>query len=418
MESLVSKRSSCRLCEHPELFLVLPIKASPIGDAFIPAEKKHIAQPLIPLDLYQCQDCGHVQNIDIVNPDVLFREYIFETASSQGLVEHFRKYARDTISKLQIPHDSFVVEIGSNDGTLLKFFKESGMKVLGIDPATDIANNATNAGIPTIPNFFTSQLAKKIVGEQDHAKLILANNVYAHSDHLADITDGIECLLDHDGIFIFEVSYLLDIIDKFLFDTVYHEHLSYHSIYALQRFFKSHNLHLFDIEKIPTKGGSIRCFVQKIGDSRKEEPIIENMIRDEIERGLNKPYIFDKYHADIMACKKAVNDFIDEAIAQHKRIAGYGASTTVTTLMYHFELENKLEYLIDDNTKKHGLLSPGCHLPVKPSSVLYEDKPDMVIILAWQYQDAIVKKHEQFLKQGGTFIIPLPTLKIIQSMEI
>ena len=414
--SQVTRRTSCRLCNDTNILLVLPIKPSPIADAFVSHDKKHEKQPLFPLDLYQCQECGHVQNL-IVNPELLFRDYIFQTSSSAGLIKHFQKYAHDVVEKFKIQPDSLVVEIGSNDGTLLKFFKDLGMKVVGVDPALEIAKLANAAGIPTLSEFFTSPLAKKIGEQHGRAKLIVANNVYAHCDQLADMTDAIELLLDDDGVFVFEVSYLLDIVDKFLFDTVYHEHLSYHSIAAFKRFFKVHGLHFFDVEKISTKGGSMRGFVQKAAGTRKESPIIEEMIKEEMRRGLHKPDIFRQYEQEILARKEEVQLYINEALKNKKRIVAYGASTTVMTLMYHFELEGKLEYLIDDNAKKHGMLSPGCHLEVKPSSVLYTDRPDIVIVLAWQYADMICSKHSQYVADGGVFVVPLPHLKMISQAE-
>jgi SAM-dependent methyltransferase len=397
------------------LVMVLPIKASPIADAFVSHDKKHLPQPSIPLDLYQCQDCGHVQNVDIVNPDLLFRDYLFQTGSSAGLIEHFSKYAKDVVGKFDVKPGTLVLEIGSNDGTLLAFFKDLGLKVLGVDPAVEIAKQASAAGITTLPEFFTSALVKQIADQQGLAKLIVANNVYAHSDHLADMTDAIASLLDDDGIFVFEVSYLLDIIDNFLFDTIYHEHLSYHAISSLQRFFKSHGLHFFDVEKISTKGGSMRGFVQKINGPHPEQSIIEKMIQEEMLRGLHQPAIFQQYEKEILARKDALTLFVNNACQNGKRIVAYGASTTVVTLMYHFELESKLAYLVDDNPKKQGLFSPGCHLEVKPSRVLYTDKPDIVIVLAWQYADVIIRKNQQFITEGGVFVVPLPTLKVIAS---
>lgn len=410
---LVTKRNSCRLCDGKHLRLVLPMKPSPIADAFISPHHKGITQPLIPLDLYQCENCGHAQNIDIVNPEALFREYIFTTSSSSGLVKHFEEYAKAVVHTLDIAKGSLVVEIGSNDGTLLQFFKDLGMRVLGVDPAQKIALQAANRGIPTLPDFFSSALAKKI-RKEGAAKLIVANNVYAHSDQLGDITEGIASLLDADGVFIFEVSYLLNIIDNFVFDTIYHEHLSYHSIAPLVPFFKKYGLELFNVEKVATKGGSMRCFVQKINGPRKKWPIIDQMISEELRRNLHRPEIFRDYEERILQAKEELNSYVNKALKQNKGIAGYGASTTVTTLMYQFELENKLKFLIDDNVKKHNLLSPGCHLEVRPSSALYENPPDIVIILAWQYAQPIIDKHTQFIERGGTLIIPLPNFKEIQ----
>lgn len=413
--TLVTKRNCCRLCDSKDLMLILPMKPSPIADAFVPYDQKDKAQPLIPLDLYQCQQCGHAQNIDIVNPEVLFRDYIFTTSSSAGLVKHFQHYAAEVANKFGFAKGSLVVEIGSNDGTLLRFFKDLGMRVLGIDPAREIARNATQSGVRTLPEFFSSELAKQIRNEQGTAKLIVANNVYAHCDELADITEGIATLLDNDGVFIFEVSYLLDIIDNFVFDTIYHEHLSYHSIAPLVQFFQRHGLELFDVEKVSTKGGSMRCFVQRLNGPRQISPIVDRMMTEEMQRGLHHPKIFRQYEMQIKQRKEALNGYLTNALDQGKKIVGYGASTTVTTLMYQFELEHKLSYLIDDNVKKHRMLSPGCHLEVKPGSVLYETPPDVVIILAWQYAKPILQKHARFVEENGIFVVPLPELSIIET---
>jgi hypothetical protein len=413
MDNYVSRRETCRLCDSEKFVLVMPILPSPIADAFVGLDKKDQAQPLIPLDLYQCQDCGHVQNLDIVNPDLLFRDYIFRTSSSGGLVEHFRQYAEDITRDFNLPPKSLVLEVGSNDGTLLRFFKEKDMRVQGIDPALDIARQASDSGVPTVPDFFTTELAVKIFQDQGPAKLVVANNVFAHADQLADVTKGIATILDQDGIFVFEVSYLLDIIDNFVFDTVYHEHLSYHSIDPFTRFFSKHGLHLFDIQRNLSKGGSFRGFVQRAGGPHLEKPIVREMIEEETKRGLHHPQIFKDYEKRILACKDAVLGFLEKVRKQGKSVVGYGASTTVTTLMYHYELFDKLEYLIDDNSMKHGLYSPGCHLEVKPSSALYDEKPDVVVVLAWQYANPIVSKHKRYLENGGQFAVPLPELKLI-----
>ena len=412
MHTIASRRLTCRLCGDRNLSLVLPIKPSPIADAFVSGVNLDREQPLVPLDVYQCSGCGHAQNLDIINPELLFRDYLFTTSSSAGLVGHFRKYASDVSQAFALSAGDLVIEIGSNDGTLLRFFQENGLKVLGVDPARRIAKQATERGIPTISEYFQPTVATDIRQTYGAAKLVVANNVYAHADQLGEMTEGIASVLDDDGVFVFEVSYLTDIIDKFVFDTIYHEHLSYHSIKPFVQFFSAHGLHLFDVQRIPTKGGSMRGFVQKAGGAHDEQAVVQAMIRREEERGLHGPEIFAKYWEQIEARKKDLQEFLGAAHEQGLRIVGYGASTTVTTLMYHFELTDKLEFLIDDNQLKHGLYSPGCHLEVKPSSVLYESRPDIVVVLAWQYAEPIIAKHSKFLEDGGRFVIPLPTLVI------
>ena len=247
---IVKKRTKCRLCDNGSIVKVLPINPSPIADAYVKKDNLNVDQELIPLDLYQCQECGHVQNLDVVNPEYLFKDYIFHTSGSKSLIDHFSLYVDSVLKKFDLKNNSLVVEVGSNDGTLLKFFKEHGFHILGIDPAVDIAHKANKEGIPTINNFFSSELAVEIRNKNGSAQLVVANNVYAHSDSLGDMTKGIELLLSDSGVFIFEVSYLLDIVDNFLFDTIYHEHLSYHSLGSLSSFLNKYRLELFDVEKI------------------------------------------------------------------------------------------------------------------------------------------------------------------------
>lgn len=414
MQSSLTRRDRCRLCDSKHLELALPIAASPIADAYVPAERLNEQQDTYPLDLYLCTDCGHVQNIDVVNPEILFRDYIYVTSSSMGLVEHYRRYADEVVSQFGVKPGVLALEIGSNDGSLLNFFKAKGLKVLGVDPARRIAEEATARGVPTLPEFFGSTLAEKLRKEHGPATLIAANNVFAHADNLADIVRGIHTMLADDGVFVFEVSYLPDIVDRFLFDTVYHEHVSYHSIIPLAKFFEKLGMQLFDVQRIGSKGGSIRGFAQRAPEGR--QPVssrVTELVAEEKRRGFHQPAIYREYGAAIAARKAAVTQVVDEARAQGKTVAGYGASTTVTTLMWHFDLAQKLEFLVDDNPLKHGLYAPKCHLPVLPSDELYTRRPDYVLILAWNFAEPIMKRHHRYIAEGGTFVIPLPELKIV-----
>lgn len=410
----VTRRDRCRLCDSQKLELVLPIAASPVADAYVPRERLTETQDAYPLDLYLCDGCGHVQNVDVVNPDILFRDYIYVTSSSLGLVEHYRKYADDVTAQFGVKPGALALEIGSNDGSLLGFFKAKGLKVLGIDPARRIAEEATARGIPTLPEFFGSKLAEGLRKDHGPAAIVAANNVFAHADNLADIVQGIRTMLGDDGVFIFEVSYLPDIVDRFLFDTVYHEHVSYHSILPLARFFEKLGMQLFDVQRISSKGGSIRGFAQRTPEGRHAVTSrVTEMIAEETRRGFDKPAVYLEYGAAIAARRAAVQKVVDDARASGKTVAGYGASSTVTTLMWDFELSEKLEFLADDNPLKQGLFAPKCHLPVLPSEELYSRRPDCVVILAWNYAEPIMKRHQRYLAEGGTFVVPLPELRVI-----
>lgn len=396
------------------LELVLPILPSAIGDAFVSKEQLGDVQDLYPLDTYLCLECGHLQNLDVVDPEILFRNYTYRTSASMGLVEHFQKYAQAVVNGLDIPPDSLVVEIGSNDGSLLKAYKSHGMRVIGVDPAKLIAASATAEGVKTLPEFFTFSIAQAILAENGPARLLCANNVFAHADNIADIVKGIRSLLAPDGVFVFEVSYVPDIIDNFVFDTIYHEHVSHHALIPLERFFNRLDMSLFDVERVSTKGGSIRGFAQPMstGKRPKTDRFVQ-MLDEENRRGISRPEIYRTFYQDIEKRKRTVLEYLDQAIAERKTVAAYGASTTTTTLLYHFELQTRLKFIVDDNPLKYNLYSPGAHIPVYSSSALYSSPPDIVVILAWQYATAIINKHGRFTQAGGKFVVPLPDMMIL-----
>lgn len=409
----VFHRDTCRLCGSRSLELVLPILPSAIGDAFVPAPRLGEKQGTYSLDTYLCLDCGHLQNIDTVNPSILFRDYTYRTSVSVGLVEHFRKYAASVIEKVKAPKGALVVEIGSNDGSLLKAFKNQGMRVTGIDPARAIAETATAEGIPTIPEFFSTAIAEKIVAEQGHAAVFCANNVFAHIDDMADIVAGIRKVLADDGVFVFEVSYIFDMIDNMVFDTIYHEHVSHHALLPLEKFFNRFDMTLFDVEKQSSKGGSIRGFAQPLSTGKRlKSQTLLSLYEGEEKRQYRNPKVYRDFYDAIEARKKETLRIVDEVIAAGGVVAGYGASTTTTTLLYHFELEKRIKFIVDDNPIKQGMYSPGAHIPVLPSEALKEKKPALVVILAWIYSEPIIERNESYLKSGGNFLIPLPEPKL------
>ena len=410
----VKHKTDCRLCGSTSLDHVLPIRPSAIGDAFVTADRLGEKQDLYPLDCYLCLDCGHLQNLDVVDPDILFRDYTYRTSVSLGLVEHFKRYAQSVVSSLAIPKGSLVVEMGSNDGSLLKAFKNEGMRVQGIDPARDIAATATADGIPTIPDFFTSALAARIRAEQGEAKLFCANNVFAHIDNMSDVVKGIRLVLANDGAFVFEVSYIVDMIDNMVFDTIYHEHVSHHALIPLETFLNKHDMTLFHVARTATKGGSIRCFAQpKSTGQRPRSAELSQLIAEEERRRITKPQIYRDWFDAIEKAKRSVLSYLDDAIAAGKLVAAYGASTTTTTLLYHFELENRVKFIVDDNPLKQGRFSPGAHIPVLPSTELATRKPDVVVVLAWIYAEPILKRNQAYLDAGGRFLVPLPEPQIV-----
>ncbi len=408
----VYHRDNCRLCESRDVQLAVPLAASAIADAYLPPAQAESSRTRYPLDLYLCDACGHVQLLDVVNPNLLFGDYTYRTSSSLGLVEHFRQYADAIHALANPPENSLAVEIGSNDGTLLRFFQAKGMRTLGVDPASTIAGEATASGIETLPQFFTSKLADDIADSHGQVAIVAANNVFAHADELRDIATGVQKLLAADGIFIFEVSYLVDIVDRLLFDTVYHEHLCYHSVKPLDRFLTRHGMQLIEVQRLPTKGGSIRCIAQLADGPRPVDSSVPELLALEAAKRMDRLATFEQFAATINAAKEAVHRTLDDLRSRGTRVAGFGASATVTTLLHHFDLVERLEFLVDDNQSKWGLLSPGHHLPVRSPQCLAEENIGCVVVLAWTYASNIMKNHRDFQERGGQFLVPLPVLEL------
>jgi len=404
------KPRQCLLCRSRDLSLVLPLARSAVGNDYLREERP---QEDFALSLNLCGACGNVQIEDVVRPDLLFRQYTYSTTSSLGLVEHFRKYAADCIAAHRLAAGALVVDIGSNDGSLLRAFQEQGYRVVGVDPAIDIAERASAAGVPTIPDYFGPGASARVRDEHGPAALVTANNVFAHSDRLPEMADAIRELLAADGLFVFEVSYLLDIVHKMLFDTVYHEHLCYHSVRSLSAFFPKHGLELVDVQRIPTKGGSLRGTVQRAGGPR----VVTGNVRRFLEwEALARLHSLETFHALRQRIDAARGQFVavlDRCLAAGKLIAGYGASPSVTTLINEFDLASRLDFLVDDNPVKQHTRVPGHNLPVYPSGAIYDRDVDAIVILAWNYAMPIANRHVCFAESGGRFIVPLPHLQII-----
>lgn len=401
------RRTSCRLCDGSDLELAISMKPSPVGDAFV--KDRRSEQELFPLDVYRCAQCTHLQNLDVVDPEILFGNYTYQTAHSSGLVEHFRKYATHVMAKLGIDKPIFVLEIGSNDGSLLSQFQQLGCIVQGVDASSAVAEHANQRGVPTIADFFTLGLSESITRERGQAGLVCANNVYAHVDDLHGMTAGIKHALADDGVFVFEVSYLPDMVENMVFDTIYHEHVSYHTLHPLERFFNSHNMTLFDVERIATKGGSVRAFVQIRSTGRRQRTeALAALMAEEVSRQYDRIETYRRYAEKIVDYKEQTLKLLRGFSPELDRIAGYGASTTTTTLLYNYELEGVIERIYDDNTIKHGTFSPRAHIEVSPSEEIMSRMPRAIVILAWAYAVPIIRRNQGYLEAGGVFVVPLP----------
>ncbi len=408
--SIIYKRKNCRGCLSEDLDLFFSLRPSPIGDEFVSKDKLNVKQEKYPIDLYMCNQCNLFQLIDVINPDVLYGNYIYVSESSVGLKNHFEDYSNHILKNCKIDKNSLVVDLGSNDGILLDFFKRSGMRVLGVEPAKMIAKIANENGIETYADYFSKKTVDKIISSHGKASLITSNNVFANIDDIRTWVDCVENLLDEGGVYIFESYYLLDVINNFVFDFIYHEHLTSFSVRPIQKLFKDFKMNLIRVESVNTKGGSLRYYVQKEKGRLEEDGSVQRYLSLEDKSNLYSKLTFDKFAKSIDDLKFQSYNFLLEAKKKNYSIAGFGASITGTTLIHHFELEEFIDYLIDDNKAKHGLFSPGIHLPVYPVEKIEELKPDIVYVLAWRFLSYFVKKNNK-LNWSGKIIHPVPKFR-------
>lgn len=407
-------RDTCRLCNSRDLTLVFELEPTPPANAFVKKEEVGKFQTIFPLNVYFCENCFHVQLLDIVDPKELFENYVYVSGTSPLFVKHFEEYSKFIIRTYLRHTPSFVVDIGSNDGTLLEFFKMAGHRVLGVDPAKEIANTAMEKGIETLPVFFDKEISKAIRTKYGGANVVTANNVFAHIDDLTGFIANVRDLLVNDGVFVFEVSYLADVVEKTLFDMTYHEHLAYHSVLPLISFFNSNGMELVEVTRVDTHGGSLRGIAQLKNGPYKASKVVEDAIKMEREIGLDKAVTFQKFAERINELKKKFQLLVTNLKSEGNTIAAYGAPAKATTLMYHFGIGNEIvDFIVDDSPLKQGLYSPGKHIPIFPPEAIYQKKPNYLIILAWNFAESIMTKHVKYGNEIGHFIVPLPSLTVI-----
>ncbi|MFA6006944.1 MAG: class I SAM-dependent methyltransferase [Candidatus Paceibacterota bacterium] len=411
-KKVVHARSDCRLCGSPDVVQVLSFGETPPANAYLAPADLDTPELFAPLVVNACKSCKLIQLRDVIDPEVLFGNYLYVSGTSPVFVAHFADYAKTVAQRFSLSGDSLVVDVGSNDGVLLSHFKKEGTKILGIDPAQNIAKEATKNGIPTIAKFFTPETARGIVAKHGKASIITANNVFAHTDDVVGFVESVKELLLPEGVFIFENQYLKDLIEQNLFDMIYHEHLCYYHLTPLVPFFQRLGLRIFDVEHVPTHGGSIRVFVGREGGPHKTSERVQQM--QDTESALNTVSTYYAFAERIDAIGKKLRSLLEDFRREGKRVVGYGAPAKATTLCYALGIDgNMLEYIVDDSKMKQGLYMPGTHIPIKASDTLYTDKPDYCLILAWNFADSIVKNHQRFKKNGGVFILPVPTPSIL-----
>lgn len=402
------------MCRGKKLKKIIKLSPTPPANAFLSKKELNKKEPFFALEVNFCQNCGQLQLTHVVSPELLFRNYVYTSSTSPVFVAHFNEYAKDLIKRFRLNEKSLVIDIGSNDGILLKPLKQTGIRVLGVDPAEIIAKRATLEGIKTLPYFLNTKVAKKIVKEYGPADVVSANNVFAHIHDLDEIVESVKILTKKDGIFVIEFPYLIDFIKKNYFDLIYHEHLSYLSIRPLFALLKRLGMEIFDAKKVSSHGGSLRVYIKKIGAKHRVKKTVQNFIDEEIKLGLSKINTYLKFAKKIEENKEKLIKLLKKLKSQGKTIVGYGAPAKGNTLLNFYKIGPKiLDYIVDDSNYKQGLYTPGTHIPVVHFEKIAATKPDYIFILAWNFANPLMNKLLAFKKSGGRFIIPVPEAKII-----
>jgi SAM-dependent methyltransferase len=413
LQEVYTVEDTCRACGSDSVTPVLEFGNTPLADRLLTDETLTEPEPIVPLTFAFCPDCGLAQVQETVDPDVLFfDEYPYFSSVSPSLLDHFRSSALDLIETLDLDAMSFVVEAGSNDGYMLRNFTEHDIPVLGIDPAEGPARTARQKGVRTRCTYFSKQVGRDLRDEGKQADLFLANNVLAHVPDLNGFVEGIRLALKPGGQAVIEVPYVVDLIDHGEFDTIYHQHLCYFSVTALDRLFRCHDLYLNRVDRVSLHGGSLRLYVarqEEVGDS------VRNLLSEEQKRGVNRIDFYTAFRSRVDRLKTELRQLLDRLQNAGHRIVGYGAAAKATTLLSYCNITaDDLDYIVDLNEYKHGRYMGRTHIPIYPTERLLDDQPDAALILAWNFAEEIMEQQAEFARRGGQFLVPIPKPKIVE----
>lgn len=409
------RRTTCRICGSDRLELFLSLGPMPLANSFPRSAEEFAAEPSFPLDVCLCRDCSLVQTPDVIDPEVLFRHYIYVSRTSDTIAAHYVDYARFVVESLRLTAGDLVVEAASNDGSLLRCFQAHGVRTLGVEPAVNIAEQARAAGVETRTDFFNQSTAAALREELGPARAVIANNVLAHVDDTVDFLRGCRMLLADDGAVFVEVPYLGDLLDRLEYDTIYHEHLCYFSVTAMVRLCREAQLAVHGIDHVPIHGGSLRL---RAGLPRTDMPEVDTATATWMDKertfGFTEPQRYRRFAEDVAGSRTDLTKLLRALRASGKSVAAYGAPAKGNTLLNYCRIGTDLiAFTVDKNPMKVGLYTPGMHLPVLPPEALVERRPDYVVILAWNFAEEIMRQQRHYRDGGGRFIIPVPRPEIV-----
>jgi hypothetical protein len=408
------KRTACRACGNNNLKPFLELGPTPLANAFLKTPDEFSREDSFPLDVYFCENCSLVQLLDVIDPEVLFRDYIYVTGTSETMAAHNQKYAQTVVDLQQLTADDLVVEVASNDGSLLHYFKQGGVKTLGVEPARNIAEMARQKGIETVNEFFNTHTAAQVRADYGPAKAVIANNVLAHVDDTQDFLRGCKTLLAENGLVIIEAPYLKELLDRLEYDTIYHEHLCYFSVTALLHLCDAVGLSIVRIDHVPVHGGSLRMYAGAKEDYPHHADDVLAQATEENKLGMTGAACYDQFAQNVADNRQAVLDLLNQLKLEGKDVAAYGAPAKGNTLLNYCNIgPDLIAYTVDRNPMKVNMYTPGMHIPVRPVSALVADQPDYVLILAWNFAPEIIRQQQEYRDRGGKFIIPIPEPKVV-----
>ena len=406
--------SHCRFCDAPLKHSFVDLGMSPLCESYLSPDQLNQMEPFYPLHVYVCDECFLVQLEEYVSPESIFTEYAYFSSYAVTWLKHANAYTDLMIDRFHLDEHSHVVEVASNDGYLLQYFVEKKIPVLGIEPAKNVAQVAIDKGIPTLVEFFGEESAKRLASEGKMADLIAGNNVLAQVPDLNDFVAGLKVLLKPQGVITIEFPHIMCLVAENQFDTIYHEHFSYFSFITAEKIFAAHGLRLFDVEELPTHGGSLRIYACHDANSSKQlsERAIE-LRKRELQAGLTDMAYYSSFGEQVKQTKRKLLDFLIEAKEDGKTIVGYGAPGKGNTLLNYCGIRTDfLDYTVDRNPYKQGKFLPGTHIPILHPDKINETRPDYVFILPWNFKDEIIKQLDFIKEWNGQFLVPIPEVKI------